>query len=260
MTATIQQDTGGRVLDYEAWQTISRVEGDRYCDECGYNLNRQAVRRDPATGVLFARCPECGTFHAAGDMTTAGRLWLYRAGRILLVVWVFTAWASGTIIMLTQAMVTLFMLDILKGFLSSANPWNHPMASKWQVVMGFAVVISFLLGWATISACAGVFTHWKRWSYAIAAIFWPILSALFVWFSLSYVMYTARGTLSFQFMFALGPIAGYLVGGLFGVIAGRITARLSVRWLVPPSLWGVFAYLWTADGLIPPAARPLHKD
>ncbi|MCE9591475.1 MAG: hypothetical protein K8S99_13220 [Planctomycetes bacterium] len=248
-----------RMSDFESLPVVSRVEGDRFCDSCGYNLNTQAVRRDPTTGVLLCRCPECGTFHAAGDMTTAGRLWLYRAGRILLVTWVFTAWSAAVGVMMVQVAVTLSMVDLLRPMLISNNPETHPLARVWTQIIGSACALSVVLGFATVSVCAMVFTHWKRWSYAIAAALWPIISAILIWFYFAYVNWTMQGMAPVFFRVGLIPVTAYLLGGVVGVMLGRRFARLQVRWLVPPTLWGSFSYLWTTDGLTPPTPhKPRH--
>lgn len=255
MTSTTSPPADGSTLDFQSLPVISRVEGDRFCDGCGYNLNKQAIRREPATGVPLCRCPECGMFHAAGDMSTAGRLWLYRAGRILLVVWVFVAWSAAVAVMMTQIMLTIGVLDVLRPMLISTTPEQHPLAAKWPQLVGFACVLSAILGMGTITACAMVFTHWKTWSYGVAALIWPVVSAILLWFHLSFVARTPQASLMAIYTMGLIPIVAYFGGGLIGVFVGRRTARLTVRWLIPPVLWGVFSYLWTADGLTPPTPR-----
>lgn len=71
---------------FEDWPEISRVETDRFCFRCGYNLHQQSVRRDPRTEVLVSRCPECGTFHHLVSWSMrylAGSAGCYVAGGLL---------------------------------------------------------------------------------------------------------------------------------------------------------------------------------
>jgi hypothetical protein len=39
---------------------VSTLRGDRLCTKCGFNLFGQPVERDTGTGLMLARCPECG--------------------------------------------------------------------------------------------------------------------------------------------------------------------------------------------------------
>ncbi len=59
---------------------VGRIETDRFCDECGFNMRTAPVYRDGRTRLLLARCTECGRIHDAAQLTSAGRVWLTRLG------------------------------------------------------------------------------------------------------------------------------------------------------------------------------------
>ncbi|MGH7213963.1 MAG: hypothetical protein ACREIT_04290 [Tepidisphaeraceae bacterium] len=65
-----------------------QLEVDAFCDACGYNLHGQLVTRDERLGIMIARCPECGRFHAAGKGTSAQAIWLSRWATGMLTLWV----------------------------------------------------------------------------------------------------------------------------------------------------------------------------
>src|SRR5690348_18374707 len=71
----------------EIGPVVSHLQTDTFCAGCGYNLNTQAVLRDARLDLLICRCPECGRFTAAGQGTSAARVWLNRFGILLLMVW-----------------------------------------------------------------------------------------------------------------------------------------------------------------------------
>jgi hypothetical protein len=235
---------------FQQLPVLTNVEIDRFCDGCGYNLRLQPVRRDPRTAVPLCRCPECGRFHAAGDLSTAGRLWLYRATRVLLLLWLMAAWGAATCFVLLQVGIVTLMFD-------QARLWmlfgarGVPTEAKAAVV-GTAVVLSLLLGFLTSSICAVGFSHWKWWSFLIAAATWPTLAMLMVWL---YMINNMRNQIDQGLPYVWLLLVANVVGGLIGIVAGRPFARTMVRALLPHSVWPVLSYLWTIDGKPAPAGE-----
>ncbi|MFM2165156.1 MAG: hypothetical protein RL325_1593 [Planctomycetota bacterium] len=69
------------------------LQGDRLCMQCMHPLAGRAIEREPATGLHFVRCGECGTASALFDYPTAAP-WLARMKMVVastLVVFVILA-------------------------------------------------------------------------------------------------------------------------------------------------------------------------
>ena len=69
---------GAGDVPFERLPVIAHIETDRFCQRCSYNMRTQAVRRDPRTELLLARCPECGRFDSVRDHVTATKAWVQR--------------------------------------------------------------------------------------------------------------------------------------------------------------------------------------
>jgi hypothetical protein len=233
---------------FDALTISARVEVDRYCEGCGYNMHTQAVKIDPRTGVPICRCPECGRFHAAGDSSTIGRVWLHRAARVALLTWLVVAWGSALAFVIAEAVVMLTWREMALRAIMGASLRTDEFIAQ----IAIPITLSALIGLITSSFCAVGFAHWKWWSYVIAAFIWPVMAMLIVWL----VMISSRGQLfyaSFGYLSAL--IGAHLVGGLIGIVVGRPMARLMVMTLLPPSVWPILAYIWTVDGKLVPKGR-----
>lgn len=131
---------------------IARIETDRFCGGCGYNLFSQAVFRDPATQLLLCRCPECGAFHAVGDATTIGQAWLRRLGSLALFIWMAVVLAVVVGLVLGQAGLMVGTLEELTtytriptaaaGQISGAMPATMPGLTAQPVPGGPIITIS----------------------------------------------------------------------------------------------------------------------
>jgi hypothetical protein len=220
---------------FENTPPTASVETDRYCDGCGYNLRLQPVRRDPRTKIPMARCPECGMFHAAGEGTTAGKLWLYRASRILLLLWVVVGWSSAGLIVMIQAGISY----------SAAEMIGLTFHERNVRMIILAATASLLLGLVAAMICRVAFVHWKWWSFVLASLLWPTLAAFSVWFYMG--LDTSPRHVN-ALICVIGLAGVQTVGGLLGVVVGRPLARAMIVALVPPSARPVLDYLWKIDG------------
>jgi hypothetical protein len=154
-------------------QRYGVIETDRYCRQCSYNLHGLTVERDERLDLLVIRCPEGGTFDAAGQATTVNSLWLSRVGTILIVLWVFVLlWLVGLVIGGTFGFSTLFseviehgQLDILR----PAGPGQFEAVPRVQWHEYRAQSLAFLTFWTLIAgAAAGIF---------VATCFWHVRKA-----------------------------------------------------------------------------------
>ena len=291
MTPEQAEPSTDRTFRFEDLDPIAYVETDRYCAGCGYNLRTQAIRREPRTRVLLARCPECGCYQPAGDATTAARLWLRRLAPLFLLGWVA--------VVLGSAFGLLCALGgISYGTLEELTTWRRPAAPVTQpaTLPGLSWVTTQPGGPVTLTISGGTrsITLPSQSKYvrqvraddpldalfvtlviaaSFAVAFVAALATLVVfhhWSRWVYVLAILAGPLAVAvivamvwrdeaphlFSWGLGYI-GYhvlaqVVGGLTGVAFGRPTARGLVRAFVPPSWRAPLAYLWLVDGKKPP--------
>jgi hypothetical protein len=220
---------------FEQINPIASVETDRYCDGCGYNLRLQPVRRDPRTRIPLTRCPECGMFHAAGETATAGKLWLYRVARILLLLWVTAGWCAAGMFVIVQAGISFSLAEYVA-------PTFQASDVRLTVI---AAVVSLLLGLVASMICRVAFIHWKWWSFVLASFLWPTIAAFTVYF---YMGSTTPMRDVTTLICIVGLALAQAVGGLIGVLVGRPLARAMIVALVPPSARHALDYLWEVDG------------
>ncbi len=249
---------------------VSRIETDRFCESCGYNLHLQEVRRDPRTGVLLTRCPECGRYAPAQTHTTAGRLWLRRlAGAFIL------GWVMLLLVLVGAAVgLQLAVLGVSGGELVEHVPIHVPTTNpgtglfrrtysfQWAFTSDVREVITVTsaasgvsIGLALLTAVVTVvlLPHWPRWIYPLYMLGIGLLAAVCV----QATVYIERPDL-FDSRLPITAIitCAYLVSGVAGAVFGRPLARLMLNVLLPPRLREPFAYLWQVDGRIPPTRRP----
>lgn len=252
-------------LDFGALPIVSRVEVDRFCDNCGYNLLTQTVRRDPRTQILITRCPECGRIHPAAQVTTVASVWLRRLAMLGLGTWMlFLAnvffWAC-----VSQIAITYFTLDELTTHVpkpgtplpvgGNYNPntqyWLQPRHNYRDIEILYAVSagvssgLGFVLAWgATV-----LFPHWRRQAYTVSALAWPVLCGMLV-------VLIWRTEAPHLLRWGMPYIGGHYLlcclGGVVAIMIGRPLARLIVRICLPSRARALLAYLWLVDGKTPP--------
>lgn len=242
----------------DAARAVGRLETDRFCEGCGYNLHGQLVFREPHTALLVSRCPECGRLAPAGAGVTAAYAWLRRLGTLLLFIWIVVI--IGVIVGLASTHVTVSVVALdeftwyrpipvsqLTG--GYTNRWNCSVKENYPywgwVVTGFASV-SAASGFLIAAWMAVTMHHWRRRLYITPVAVFAVGTAYFVWLAWSRAV-PQLGDWCVPYLVSFG--AAHLLGGIAGTWAGRPLARLAVRIALPPGLRPMLAFLWRADGL-----------
>lgn len=229
-----------RLREFEQLPRLSCTEVDYFCDRCGYNLRGQAVRRDPGTGILLMRCPECGAFHPAIGASSIARLWVLRLARTMLLAWVLLAYLTIGLFIGLHVQIVLVVLIRLNRLYRPLPMGERDIGEFWKLIGG-GLALSITLGLVAAALCALVFPHWKRWSLAIAGAAWPVLSLI--------VTIYAADQFAWQQQFspaahALVQAGGLFVGGMVGVLLGPPMARLMIRIVLPRRLRMAVTHLW----------------
>lgn len=252
---------------------IARLETDRFCDGCGYNLYTQAVHRDPRTQLLLCRCPECGRVHSVRDHATIGRVWLHRLGTLGLFAWILALLAVEFGLAMAQLGVTVGTLEELTTFgqtgvriITSTQPgvvtivgpssntvWRREAREEVDYYAPFLALMSglaFTIGFLSATLLVVAAHHWRRWIYLLPVLLMPLAVGLLVW----YLWGTDHPHLrAWSSRYVVWNGVANILGGVVGVYFGRPLARLLVTVLLPPRPRQVLAFLWRADGKSPPS-------
>lgn len=260
---------------FEQVPQVGRVELDRYCLGCGYNLREQAVRREPATNLLLCRCPECGAFEPANQATTASRRWFAQLVLVLWLVWILAGLGlvAGTIAVCAELsnqtadlskeayrLDAPIFLDPRPGEAHSRQLNYEYRIRALDLETGTSLLLFLAGAIATGAVLTGLATvlipHWPRRGYVRLAIAWPIVALIIMFLNLAQDKnFLEAATLSLKlWLFASAVIIALLatLGGVGGAWLGRPTARRIVRMMIPPRGRGPFAYLWLTDDQSPP--------
>ena len=115
----------------------------------------------------------------------------------------------------------------------------------YRSFMALVLSVSFLIAMVTGILAVVAFPHWRRVAYlalvftlaiganATITVAWKYESPLLLGWAASYI---------------IAHLCAQLLGGTFGVVAGRPMTRLGIRMLLPPIVRPRLAYLWLADG------------
>jgi hypothetical protein len=249
-------------LETETQPVVGHVQADAFCEGCGYNLHTQAVTRDERLGILICRCPECGRFSAAGNLTAARQVWLNRLGLGLLIAWIgFLVVVFGLLTLFhgvmangnTQEAVTFEPLPQTKPgvwagyhYVLRTPPASDSEAYHRRVEQIIITVVCALLGAVAGGAVSVCMWHVRDWRRVVAFV--PALVGVGLAFSfwindptMADVREVAYGRMGFVL---LVECAGVLIGLLFG----RAVARGALSILIPPVPRQHLSFLWTADG------------
>jgi len=256
------------VREFDGLPALGRLETDRFCDGCGYNLIMQAVRREPRTQLILCRCPECGRFHAVRDGTLARSVWLRRLGALATVAWILGVLAIGLSLAICQGVISYATLDELTTYrpVSSQAAVNRPPAGRYMsnvpyervvreefrdygIMMTFVYGGTLATGFVLTLMMAVAMYHWHRMAYvAVSAIVVGGAAALvlYIW-RLDYPHLVVWAT---RMVVALAAV--HLLGGVAGAYGGRPLARLAATLVLPPKPRQALAFLWLADKKLPP--------
>lgn len=265
--------------EFDQQPAVARVESDRFCDGCGYNLHTQVVRRDGRTQLLLCRCPECGRFHAVRDSVTAGRVWLQRVGTLGLFVWMLLVLAGGFSLGAGQLAVSIGTLDELTTYRPTSMPvattsgpggrmsystsntvWQRQVREEMRqygAFMALMLGLAFALGFALAALMTITMHHWPRWGYLGPVIVVPVVAGLLTFYIWGNDYAHLR---DWAVRYILLDGAANLLGGLVGVLCGRPFARLLATLILPPRVRQVVAFLWLADGKLPPSVAVVRED
>jgi len=279
------------VVEFDAQPAVARVETDRFCDTCGYNLRTQPVRRDARTDLLLCRCPECGRVHPAHDTVTAGHVWLKRLGSLLLFVWILVVLGAGVALFAAQVGMTFVPLEELTTYRSVTvgPPATQPAGTITRIGPDGSTVMTISAGTVTLST-GGSPTTWRRvvrQEYEHYAAFTLLVRGIS--FALGFLLAMMAGVFLHHWrrwayvllviLFSVGPAviawyvwshdwpdlrewselhiaaqaAAHFAGGLAGALLGRLVARLIITVTLPPRVRQALAFLWLVDGKEPPA-------
>lgn len=232
------------------------VEMDRYCDHCGFNLHGQQVFRDEHTGLVVARCPECGRFHAASLSSIAGVVWLKRFTSVVVLLWIA---AIVFFFVMTTIALTGIQVGVLDEITSQVR--TGPQTSQRALDSLADIEVAFMLTFMGVTALVGflqVFLltvtahHWRRWGYFAAAVFFPAIPLAIV----SFAWWRESPDSFSDVIWVMLVMCGSAIGGaLIAAALGRIIARLLAIGLIPPRPRQALAFLWLADGKPPPSVK-----
>jgi len=257
------------VREFDALPALGRLETDRFCDGCGYNLIMQAVRRDALTQLALCRCPECGRFHAVQDGTTAGRVWLRRLGTLAATAWVVGVLMTGLALALCQFGITIATFEELTTYrqvpttaaiynpgsgrgMAVNTPWQRAVREEFE---GYGLMMAFVYlgvgatGFVLALLMAVAMHHWHRLGYlAVTLVVAAGAAALatYAWVQ-DYPFLQVWAT-----RYAAALAAVHVLGGVAGAFGGRPLARLAATLVLPPKPRQALAFLWLADKKPPP--------
>jgi hypothetical protein len=250
-----------------------------FCDACLYNLHGLDVTRDDRLNLPVVRCPECGKFHAAGAATGAGRVWLHRLARFLIVLWV-----GFILVAVALAGLSFFIMCAAEFECFIRRDWHaagpafrgaytytlRPIdASDFGSLAAYLLFrymiagLSLFFGW-----CLGAFLPVFLWHVRNRAWF---LLILFLPALLGFCMYevyladlgsrVGDGDWVYVLIASLRQFAFQSAGILAGIAFGRPVARVLLRALLTRKLLQYVRFLWEVDGKTPPSlaspAEPL---
>lgn len=253
---------------------VGRVETDRFCVGCGYNLHTQGVWRDPATQLLVCRCPECGRFDAVGGTVTAGQMWLRRIALPLLFFWIIIVVGVPLGLSFGQAGLVIETLEELTYYAPTSTapapttqmtlpsgqvvayqtnvPWTRQPRGDFpyrRLVIATLLGVAGLMGFCLVAWAAVVAHHWRRSGYWILACLPPLGAGGLVWYIWAHDFPLLR---DWATPYVVGLTLANVVGGALGVYFGRPATRLTLTLTLPPRIRQTLAFLWIADGKPPP--------
>lgn len=239
---------------------VAQVEHDTLCENCGYNLHMQAVRRDPRTGILLIRCPECGRFHAAPVPSAQLQVWMRRGITCLSILWVFALLALIGLAFVVEAVITSIWIEkfgsVLRGRYGDTRQWDgswwtlselrEPAARAFAWLIGGIGISALLTGFVVVGVATVTFPHWPRWGYKVYAFVLPVTAVVPLYGIAAANRYYLADAALRPWLVMLTAV--FVAGGLAGAVLGRSLARGIVILLIPPFLRPYLAFLWLVDG------------
>ena len=251
----------------EIGPVVSHLQTDTFCAGCGYNLNTQAVLRDARLDLLVCRCPECGRFTAAGQGTSAARVWLNRFGILLLMIWLlflFVIFGLGSLALGGLSYGSLMSLTTVR---SQQIPFpNRPNAFYYKshyelraaftmnqeairemwveegIVIACGAALAFLLG-ALYSVFLWHLRGWRRYLCLVMPAL-GVGGAICSWVLDPMTLQIRNWGVPRLVLFLLLEWAAMLGG----ILLGRAVARGVLGLVLPPKVRQHLSFLWLRDG------------
>lgn len=231
---------------------VGRIECDRFCDECGFNMRTAPVARDDRTGLLLARCSECGRVHHAAAATTAGRVWLQRLGTLALFLWMAAILGATFMLGVVETAMHAVTLEELTQY-SPAGRIVDEDFEQYPAFMAVVLGVSALAGFVMVSLYACAAHHWRKICYAAIAVLIPMVPMTIAWRAWTW---DAPHLEAWAWRYLLMHAMVQVSAGILGAIFGRAILRLLATVLLPPRTRTLLGFLWLADGKpIPSTAK-----
>ncbi len=241
---------------------VGHVQVDAFCEECGYNLHTQPVTRDARLGILICRCPECGRFTAAANLTPVRQVWLNRLGFGMLVSWVlFLLGLFALLTLFHGLMATGFVQQAVQfenvaptspsgiwryHYIARPAPATPEEVSQYRFQKTVTVLVALLLGAVAGGAVSVCMWHVRGFRTLLA--FAPALLGVGISFlgwsndpSARFVQDIVRGQSVICLLLET-------LGVALGLYFGRPFARAALSMLLPPRPRQHLAFLWTTYG------------
>jgi len=235
-------------------EAVSTVSDDRWCEQCGYNLRGQHVRRDERSKLLLVRCPECHTFGYANERSRLWQPWVRRVSSVALVIWILLClWAAIALVAGQGAMGDMVLHEIQRSQ-HSAYRGRPTAGDPLQWFIWAMAGLSFGMGLAAAWVMTTVMWYWKRQVVGGIVFTYPLIAMVInglIW-TFDDGMSTYLPDSPWVYLYPLAVTC--IVGGVIGMLVGRMLSRQLVRWFVPPKLRHLAAFLWEVDGMTPPTS------
>lgn len=227
---------------------VSRLDSDRFCDHCGFNMRTLAVVRDPGTQLLVIRCTECGRHHAAAHTPPVVSVLVRRVAPLLTLLWVAALLGLTAFLMLIQTVPQVVIHEHFKARQVS-GAWEFTLPPQIVTRMTILSIVSGGIALAAVTLYTCACHHWRRWGYvllAIAVALFPLALGYRAWMDDAPYLWPRAQP------YVLTLTAASLTGALAGAFLGRVLVRFMATLLLPPRLRSTLAHLWLADGKNPP--------
>jgi len=225
--------TDAIVAAFEREPMASRIEVDRFCRKCDYNMLGAAARKMPGIDLLLARCPECGTFESATDAALLGRVWRRRLAALLV-----SLWTTALIVFHFIVGVILFAI-LTDGY----HAMRYGYGDIWARLVGASLSV------AALTMCIAILDrlflpHRKTLAQIGFHIGWIsipfVLIFALVWMEGVYdQVVAARMNLFVALMYAVA-----IASASTGAVLGRWIVPMLVRTLIPSQFRRLLTTHW----------------
>lgn len=239
-------------------RVVGRIETDRFCDECGFNMRTAPVFRDERTRLLLSRCTECGRIHHAATATTAGRVWLQRLGVMAVFAWMALIIFATFVLTMVEMGMQMATLDELTEYVPGGGGRTpRTDMDEYPEFMALVLGVSAAAGFVMILLYSCAAHHWKRIYHMMLAALMPMIPLITAWRAW---YHEAPMLEHWAWRYLLLHATVQVTAGLIAALYGRPLVRLLATLLLPSRTRTLIGFLWLADGLMPPAVHPRSAE